>query len=172
MKIKQTVKRLFLGLALVAGLSTALTPVVAADCAGVQTSIINCTQKQTGLCTNNINAFEGTKPTSAAEEKAYQGTYNHEYGKCADGSTPSNGVENSGIWAILLLVINILTAGIGVVAVGGIVYASIIYTTAGGDANQTKKAMTIIADIVIGVVAYALMYSVLNFLVPGGLFHN
>ncbi len=172
MKIKQTVKRLFLGLVFVAGVSTVLTPVVAADCAGVQTSIVNCSQQQTGLCSNGIDAFQGTKPTTAAEAKTYQGTYNHEYGKCADGSDPTSGVQNSGIWAILLLVINILTGAIGLVAVGGIVYASIIYTTAGGDANQVKKAMTIIADIVIGVVAYALMYALLNFLVPGGLFNN
>jgi len=79
-------------------------------------------------------------------------------------------VEDTGVWGILLLAINILTAGIGIVAVAGVVYASILYTTAGGSSDQTKKAMTIIADIVIGVVAYALMYAVLNFLVPGGLF--
>lgn len=79
-------------------------------------------------------------------------------------------IKNSGIWGILLLVINILTAGVGVAAVAGIVYASILYTSSGGEIDKTKKAMTIISDIVIGVVAYALMYAALNFLVPGGLF--
>lgn len=79
-------------------------------------------------------------------------------------------IRNSGIWGILLLVINILTAGVGVAAVAGIIYASILYTSSGGEIDKTKKAMTIISDIVIGVVAYALMYAALNFLVPGGLF--
>lgn len=82
------------------------------------------------------------------------------------GSTP----QETGVWGILLLVINILTAGVGVVAVGGIVYASILYISAGGSGEQTKKALGIIANVVIGVLAYALMYAVLNFLVPGGLF--
>jgi hypothetical protein len=79
-------------------------------------------------------------------------------------------IQETGAWGILLLAINILTAGIGIVAVGGIVYAAILYSSAGGNAEQTKKAMTIITDIVIGVVAYALMYAALNFLVPGGIF--
>lgn len=84
----------------------------------------------------------------------------------------SGDIEQSGVWGILLLAINILTAGVGVVAVAGIVYASILYSASGGDAANVKKAMTIISDIVIGVIAYALMYAVLNFLVPGGLFED
>lgn len=91
--------------------------------------------------------------------------------KCDNVDVDAAGVENTGVWSILLTAINILTAGIGIVAVGGIIYASIMYTTAGGNPEQTKKAMTIIADIVIGVVAYALMYATLNFLVPGGVFN-
>ncbi|MFY9228247.1 MAG: hypothetical protein WAO28_02875 [Candidatus Microsaccharimonas sp.] len=79
-------------------------------------------------------------------------------------------LENTGLWGILLLVINILTAGVGVVAVGGIVYASILYTSAGGNQEQLKKAYKIITDVVIGVIAFALMYAGLNFLIPGGLF--
>jgi hypothetical protein len=78
--------------------------------------------------------------------------------------------SGDGIWKILLLAINILTAGVGVVALGGIVYASILYTTAGGGTEQTKKAMEMIANVVIGLIAYVLMYAFLNYIVPGGLF--
>ncbi|MEO6109515.1 MAG: hypothetical protein ABIP50_00705 [Candidatus Saccharimonadales bacterium] len=84
----------------------------------------------------------------------------------------TGGVEGTGAWGILLLIINILTAGVGIVTVAGIVYASIMYTSAGGSPEQVKKAMQIITNIVIGVIAYALMYSLLNFLIPGGLFAN
>lgn len=80
------------------------------------------------------------------------------------------GIEDTGVWGILLVAINILTAGIGIVAVGGIIYASIMYTSAAGNAEQTKKAIGIITNIVIGVLAYALMYALLNFLIPGGVF--
>jgi hypothetical protein len=80
------------------------------------------------------------------------------------------GVENSGLWGLLLLAINILTAGIGIAAVAGIVYGSVLYTSAADNPEQVKKAIEIIRNVVIGLVAYALMYSALNFLIPGGLF--
>lgn len=79
-------------------------------------------------------------------------------------------VEQTGVWGILLLVINILTAGIGVAAVGGVIYGAVLYTTAGGSMDQTKKSKAIIFNTVIGIGAYALMYAFLNFLIPGGLF--
>lgn len=84
--------------------------------------------------------------------------------------TGAGGIEDTGVWGILLLAINILTAGIGIAAVGGIVYGAILYTSAGGSQEQTKKAMGIITNVVIGVIAYALMYAGLNFLIPGGIF--
>jgi hypothetical protein len=77
---------------------------------------------------------------------------------------------NAGIWGLLLLVINILTAGIGIAAVAGIVYGSVLYTSAGSSPEQVKKAIGIITNVVIGLVAYALMYAFLNFIIPGGLF--
>lgn len=79
-------------------------------------------------------------------------------------------IENTGLWGLLLLAINILTAGVGIAAIGGIVYGSILYTSAGGSQEQVKKAVGIITNVVIGVIAYALMYAGLNFLIPGGLF--
>lgn len=77
---------------------------------------------------------------------------------------------SSGIWGILILVLNILTGGIGIAAVGGIVYGAMLYASAGDKAEQTKKAIGIITNVVIGIVAYGLMYIVLNFLIPGGIF--
>jgi hypothetical protein len=93
---------------------------------------------------------------------------------CGDYSTstlpcPKDG-EN-GVTSILLLIINILTAGIGVAAVGGVVYGAILYTSAGGSMDQTKRAKTIIFNVVIGLVVYALMYSFMNYLIPGGIFN-
>jgi hypothetical protein len=79
-------------------------------------------------------------------------------------------VENSGLWGLLLLAINILTAGVGVAALGGIVYGSILYTSAGGNQEQVKKALGVFSNVVIGVVAFAGMWALLNFLVPGGVF--
>lgn len=86
-----------------------------------------------------------------------------------DPSKP--GVEGTGIWQVLLIAINILTAGVAIAAIAGLIYASILYTSAGGGQEQLKKAYTMFTNIVIGIIAYALMYSGLNFLIPGGLFN-
>lgn len=88
---------------------------------------------------------------------------------CSANNNSTNVTDNA-IWKILLLVLNIMTAGVGILAVAGIVYGSILYTSAGDRADQTKKAIGVITNVVIGVIAYALMYLVLNFLIPGGIF--
>lgn len=75
---------------------------------------------------------------------------------------------NGGINGLLSLAIKILAAGVGVAAVGGVIYGSVLYTTAAGSAEQTKQAKAIIFNVVIGLVAYALMLSFLNFIIPGG----
>ncbi len=63
---------------------------------------------------------------------------------------------------------NILTAGIGIAAVAGIVYGSVLYSSAGGNPDGIKKAKEIIQNVILGLLAYALMYAVLNWLIPGG----
>ncbi len=82
----------------------------------------------------------------------------------------SGGVETNGIWGLLLLVLQILTAGVGVVAVGGIVYAAILYASAEDKSDQVNQAKMIITNIVIGLIAFALMWAGINFLIPGGVF--
>lgn len=74
------------------------------------------------------------------------------------------------IFAILKEILKFLTAGIGIAAVGGIGYGALLYTTAESKPEQTKKAIGIITNVVIGIAAYALMYVFLNFLIPGGIF--
>ncbi|MDK2899248.1 MAG: hypothetical protein PWQ10_435 [Patescibacteria group bacterium] len=87
-----------------------------------------------------------------------------------DGKETTSDLKETGLWQLLLLVINILTAGVGIMAVAGVVYGSILYSSSGGSPEQTKKAIGIIINTFIGIVAYALMYAFLNFIIPGGLF--
>lgn len=81
-----------------------------------------------------------------------------------------NGVENSGVWAILNMVIQIMSAGVGVLALAGVVYGAVLYTSAGGNPEQVKKAKTMFTNVAIGVIAFAGMYTLLNFIIPGGVF--
>jgi hypothetical protein len=68
-------------------------------------------------------------------------------------------------------VINILTAGVGVAAVGGVIYGAVLYTTSGGSVDQVKKARGIFMNVIIGLLMYTLMYAFLNYIVPGGMFN-
>ncbi len=87
---------------------------------------------------------------------------------CSQGNGKT--VESNGIWGILLIGVNILTAGVGIVAVGGIVYGSILFASAGDRSDQVKKAVGIITNVVIGLVLYFLMFALTQFLIPGGIF--
>lgn len=91
-------------------------------------------------------------------------------GDVCKSATDKGTGDKSAIWAILILVLNILTAGVGIAAVGGIVYGAILYSSAGDKQDQTKKAISVITNVVIGIIAYGFMYLILNFLIPGGIF--
>lgn len=87
-----------------------------------------------------------------------------------DAKNASDDITDNGIWQVLLMVINILTAGVGLAGVGGIIYGAILYTTAEDKAAQVKQATDIIRNVVIGLVAFGLMWAGLNFIIPGGVF--
>lgn len=89
---------------------------------------------------------------------------------CDQNSTQPKSAQDTGVWGLLLLIINIMTAGVGILAVGGIVWGAILYASSSVNAEQTKRAKLIIRDVAIGIVAYAAMYLALNFLIPGGIF--
>lgn len=88
--------------------------------------------------------------------------------KVESGETKA--IEDSNLFKNLVIVINVLTGGIGIFAVGGVIYGGILYASAGNSPEQTKKAITAIRNVIIGIAAYALAYTFLNFLIPGGLF--
>lgn len=87
----------------------------------------------------------------------------------ASGDKTSILPENWGISDILKLVLNIVVYGLGVAAVLGVIIAGILYMTARDNEAQVTKAKTRLFEVVIGLVAWAVMYAVLNWLIPGGL---
>lgn len=95
---------------------------------------------------------------------------------CADGSS---GTEVPGailhycdcgngesIKAVLSLVVNIMTVGIGILGAIGLTVSGIQYLTAGGNEEQTRKAKRRIFEIVIGLAVYVTIYAILNWLIP------
>lgn len=75
-----------------------------------------------------------------------------------------------GIEEILNLVLATLTAGAVVLATGSIVVAGFLYMTARDNASQVQKAKTMIFNTVIGIIAYTFMWTILEWLIPGGVF--
>ena len=88
----------------------------------------------------------------------------------ADKSKKTEKVEETGIWKILILVLNIMTGMVALAAVGGIVYASILYATAEDKSAQVQKAKETMFNVIVGLVLFAGMYAILQFLIPGGIF--
>ena len=89
---------------------------------------------------------------------------------CEGASLTSTDSADNPVISILVFVMQILTGAVGVAAVGTLIYAGILYSAAGGESGQVQKAKTIIKDTVIGIVCYAGMILILNFVIPGGVF--
>lgn len=77
-------------------------------------------------------------------------------------------VKETAIWEVLKIAVNIMTGGVAILALGGFIYGTFLYTSSGGNAETKKKAITVITNVFIGIVAYALMYAILTFILPGG----
>lgn len=114
-------------------------------------------------------AFAVAAPQSATVFAASCGGVDTAILDCG-GSKDATNIEETGIWKLLLIALNVLTAGVGVAALGGIVYGAVTYTSAGGNPDRVKKAKEIFVNVVIGVISFAAMYGLLNFLIPGGIF--
>lgn len=74
--------------------------------------------------------------------------------------------DGQGIKDMLSLVVDIMTAGVGVLGVIGVVIVGIQYLTASGSEEKTRKAKRRLIEIVIGVAAFLLIGAVIKFLMP------
>ena len=76
--------------------------------------------------------------------------------------------KGCGVFTILNLILEILSIGIGILGVIGIMVVGIQYMTAADNEQQTAKAKRRIAEIIIGLIAYAILYAASQWLLPGG----
>ena len=79
--------------------------------------------------------------------------------------------NGNGIMGLLVTILNWLSIGVALVVVGGIIYGGITYSTANGDSGRVEAAIRQIRNAVIALLMYFAMWSLLNWLVPGGLFN-
>ncbi len=93
-----------------------------------------------------------------------------DFGCGKDEDASKEGGKNNPIVKVLATLIKILTAGIGLVAIGGVVTGGVIYSTAAGNGETAKKGLSFIFNSVLGLALYAFLVAILNFAIPGGLF--
>lgn len=91
---------------------------------------------------------------------------------CASVDTSVIKCNNDGgnpIMSIVLQLTNFLAVGVGIAVVGGIVWGSLLYTTANGDSGKAQQGIAVIVNAVIGLLLFIFAYAIVNFLVPGGI---
>lgn len=76
--------------------------------------------------------------------------------------------KGCGVFNVLNFIIAVLTFGIGITAIIGIMICGIQYLTAKGNVGQVTKSKNRFVQIVIGIALYACLWALLNFLLPGG----
>ncbi len=72
------------------------------------------------------------------------------------------------ILAVIKSIIQILTIGVGVLAVGAVIAGGILYSMSGSNPEYMKKAKTIWLNTIIGLVVFAFFAAIANFIIPGG----
>jgi F0F1-type ATP synthase membrane subunit c/vacuolar-type H+-ATPase subunit K len=66
-------------------------------------------------------------------------------------------------------IVNFLSAGVGIVITGSIIYAGIQYGYAGNNSTTISAAKKRIQDTLIALLAFFFIYAFLNWIIPGGL---
>ena len=88
------------------------------------------------------------------------------------GGCMSDDGKGSSIFTVLNIALQVLTWGIGIAGTFGIVISGIQYMTARDDPARMTKAKNRIIHIAIGLVAYAVMWAFLQWLLPGGILNG
>lgn len=82
----------------------------------------------------------------------------------------SDDLDQSPLWTILEMVLAIMIGLVGIAAVGGLVYAAILYSSAQDNASQVQQAKDVIRNVIIGLAMFLFMWAGLEYLIPGGIF--
>jgi hypothetical protein len=113
----------------------------------------------------NCNVSDPCNATNTADQSETCST------SCSSNtSVSSSALCNSIVTNYLDPVLLFLGGGVGLVITIMIIIGAIQYITSGGDPNGVAAAKKRIANALIALLTFGLMYALLNFIVPGGLF--
>ncbi len=95
---------------------------------------------------------------------------------CGQQSGCSSTESGSALQCLLTKYINplmaVLSALVGVVVAGAIIYGGIEFTSSGGDPQRAASGKKHITNALIGLAAYLFLYTFLQFILPGGLLNQ
>ena len=135
-------------------------------------SLIVCTLTLVGL----VGATASAAPIGPGDPGAPPASSNScpdNQGDCAKTTSFSFagcGSTDVGIKCLFVEILAFLSVGVGIAVVGGIAIGGITYATSQGNPAGTQKGIMIITNAIIGLILYLLMFALLQFLVPGGVF--
>ena len=145
----------------------------------------NSNNGNNGNNNNNESGGGGTSPTSASSNAttgATESSPDQMKKECGEGQVKTSILGGGGcvdidqdggnIFKILNTILTVLTYGVGIAGTLGIVISGVQYLTARDNEQQMVKAKSRLVNIVIGLAAYAMMWALLQWLIPGGVLNG
>jgi hypothetical protein len=118
-------------------------------------------------CAAGVSGVDPKEAEKIAPDEGPEGT-DKKCGQAATVLISCKGEGSEALGNVLRIFISVLTVIIGIAAVGGLAWASVIYAKAEDNASEVKEARALIRSIVIGILLYGFMVAIINWLIPGG----
>ncbi len=126
------------------------------------------------ICRNYAAVVQGPDALDAFQQRnedrrAAQSLTNPNREAIANCNASQRCINRNPIVILAKLVINILSALVGIVVIAVIIIAGIQYSSSGGNPQQAAESKKRIVNAMIALIAYFMLFVVLQWLIPGGL---
>ncbi len=139
--------------------------------------IAACVFALTGFALSTFSATASASIQTPVSKTGYQcGSGNNKVGVSinigceGEKCKTSNKDGCSALLDALFAIIRFLSAGIGIVVIGSVVFAGIQYSAARDDPGAVGKAKERLTNSGYALLMYIFAYAILNFVIPGGFF--
>jgi hypothetical protein len=117
------------------------------------------------------HAFADPQPLQQIEDQQQNTAANANCENTPDAEAVQKCVQSSRIVKDIQILVNFLSAGVGIVVVIMIIVGGIQYSIAGDNAQRVTAAKQRIINALIALVAFMFIFSFLQWLIPGGIFN-
>lgn len=119
------------------------------------------------ICGDNSNCGAGDAASGQKTSERLTELGNH----CAN-TTKKSCLQNNPIVKYLNIIVDVLSAGVGIVVIGLIILGGIQYSLAGDNSSAITAAKQRMINGLIALLLYAFIFSFLQWIVPGGVFNS